>query len=93
MSETMQGNDIQSLRATLFSTLRALGDKQNPMEIGRAKAICDVSQTIINSVKAEIDFANATGQDINSEFIPSNGYKLKTNVTNTQPGVFVHKLR
>jgi len=54
-------NDIQALRTHLFSTLTALQDKENPMEIDRAKAVCEVSQVIINSAKAEIDFAKVNG--------------------------------
>ena len=109
MSETQQQpvNNIQSLRTTLFQTLAALGDKNKPMEIDRAKAICDVSQTIINSVKAEIDFAKATGLKLASEFIPTEEVQplglhgsgavvkqpQKGVVTNPSPGVTVHKMR
>ena len=50
------------LRNHLFATLEALQDKDDPMDISRAKAIADVSQTLINSVKVEIDFINATDQ-------------------------------
>ncbi len=70
MSNTQQ-NDIKALRTTLFETLRSLSDKDKPMEVDRAKAICETSQTIINSVKVEIDFAKASGMKINSEFIPT----------------------
>lgn len=102
MSETQQQpvNNIQSLRTTLFQTLAALGDKNKPMEIDRAKAICDVSQTIINSVKAEIDFAKATGLKLASEFIPTEevalpGHPIQPrkngSVTSPAPGVTVHK--
>lgn len=64
-----QQNDIRALRTTLFDTLKGLKDKT--MEVDRAKAICDTSQVIINSVKAEIDFAKATGLQPSSEFIPT----------------------
>lgn len=64
-----QQNDIRALRTTLFDTLKGLKDKT--LEVDRAKAICDTSQVIINSVKAEIDFAKATGLQPSSEFIPT----------------------
>jgi len=54
-------NDIQALRSHLFNTLQALQDKDNPMDIERAKAVCQVSDTIISSAKAEIDFARVNG--------------------------------
>lgn len=67
----IQQNDIKSLRATLFETIQALKREDKPMEIDRAKAICEASQTIINSVKVEIDFARVTGLVPESEFIPT----------------------
>lgn len=54
-------NDIQALRTHLFSTLTALQDKNNPMDIERAKAVCQVGSVIIDSAKAEIDFARVNG--------------------------------
>lgn len=54
-------SDINTLREHLFTTLQGLQDKDKPMEIERAKAICDVGQVIINSAKAEIDFLRANG--------------------------------
>jgi hypothetical protein len=63
--------DINSLREHLFATIEALRDDEKPMDIQRAKAISDVAQTIINSAKVEVDFANATGQQVDSKFLPS----------------------
>jgi hypothetical protein len=54
-------NDIQALRSHLFDTLTALQDKENPMDIERAKAVCQVGTVIIDSAKAEIDFARVNG--------------------------------
>lgn len=60
-------NDIEALRSHLFNTLTALQDKENPMDIERAKAVCQVGDVIINSAKAEIDFARVNGS-IDSQF-------------------------
>lgn len=54
-------NDIDSLRSALFDTLRSLQDKENPMDLERAKAINDTAQTIINASKVEVDFLKANG--------------------------------
>lgn len=54
-------NDITTLRAHLFDTLAALKDKENPMEIERARAVSEIAQTIINSAKIEVDYARVTG--------------------------------
>lgn len=59
--------NINDLRNTLFETLQAV--KRGEMDTDRAKTISDISQTIINTAKVEIDFAKATGYDINSSFI------------------------
>ncbi|MHB0926900.1 MAG: hypothetical protein ACYC1F_10390 [Gallionellaceae bacterium] len=64
-----QQNDIRALRTILFDTLKGLKDQT--LEVDRAKTICETSQVIINSVKAEIDFAKATGLQPSSEFIPT----------------------
>lgn len=66
-------NDIQALRTHLFNTLTALQDKTNPMDIDRAKAVCEVSQVIINSAKSEIDFARVNGSVDTQFFHKPNG--------------------
>jgi hypothetical protein len=63
-------NKIEDLRDHLFETLEALRDPERPMALDRARAICDVSQTIINSAKVEVDFINAVGKASGSGFIP-----------------------
>lgn len=71
MSETEQpANDITTVRNALFQTLRDLSNKDNPMDIDRAKAINEVSQTIINSAKVEIDALRVIGGN-GTGFIPA----------------------
>lgn len=52
-------SDIDKLRDHLFATLD--GIKAGTIDVEKAKAINDVSQTIINTAKAEIDFARVNG--------------------------------
>lgn len=59
----MSTNDITELRTHLFDTLRALKDKESPMDIDRAKAVCEVGQVIINTAKVEIEHARVTGAE------------------------------
>lgn len=54
-------NNIDDLRDHLFETIERLKDKDDPMDLQRAKTIADVSQTIINSAKVEIDLLKHTG--------------------------------
>ena len=52
-------NKIEDLRNHLFATLEALQDDEDPMDIGRAKAIAEVAGVVIESAKAEIKFLEA----------------------------------
>ncbi len=64
-------NRIQDLRNHLFETLERLKDEDSPMDIARAKAISEVSQTIIESAKVEIEFMEVTGEIESTEFFDS----------------------
>lgn len=54
-------NKITDLRNHLFATIEDLRDKDDPMDLDRAKTISDVAQTIINSAKVEVQFIEALG--------------------------------
>lgn len=62
-------NKMTDLRNHLFAALEGLADKEKPMKIETAKAICDVSKQIIDSAKVEVDFVKATGMVAGSEFL------------------------
>lgn len=67
-------NSITDLRGHLFDTLKAL--KEGSMELDRAKAITDVSQVLINTAKAEIDFIRAAERvNEKSEFFGIDSYQ------------------
>jgi len=61
-------SDINTLRQHLFAALE--GVKDGSMDLDRAKAISEISQTIINSAKAETDRLKVTG-GTGTTFIPS----------------------
>lgn len=63
-------NKIDDLRNHLFATLEALQDKEEPMEIDRARAIADVAKVIVDSAKVEVEFVKATGNAGTSGFLP-----------------------
>ena len=63
-------NKIDDLRNHLFATLEALQDKDEPMELERARTIADVAQTIINSAKVEVQFMTHV-EGVESNFFPS----------------------
>jgi len=68
MSEAIKPG-IENLREHLFATLTGLRDKT--LDIATAKTISEVSQTIINSAKVEIEFQSQTKRLIKSGFFPS----------------------
>lgn len=53
----------------MFNTLQELQNKKNPMEIGRAIAMKDIAQVIINSAKVEVEHMRVSGGN-GSGFIP-----------------------
>lgn len=63
-------NKIEDLRNHLFETIEMLKDGDDRMDLEKAKRIGELSQTIINSAKVEVDFINATGAISGSGFIP-----------------------
>jgi hypothetical protein len=65
----MSKNTIDALRDELFATLRALRNKDEPMDIERARAVSAIAQTIINTAKVEVDHLRVTGSDAGSRFL------------------------
>jgi len=62
----MANNKLSDLRDHIFMALERLADEgltseQVAQEVDKAKAIAQLSSTIISSAKVEIDFINATG--------------------------------
>ncbi len=68
-------NKIEDLRNHLFETLEALKDKDEPMDLDRARAIADVARVVIDSAKVEVEFTKvvneATGEFQGSSFLPA----------------------
>lgn len=69
MPENSHSDTLKGLRTELFATLRGLRDKENPIEVNRAKAIAQVAETIINSAKVEVAFMRESGSRNASEFL------------------------
>ncbi len=61
-------NNITTVRQHLLDTLADLRNRDNPMEIERAKAVAQVASVIIDSAKVEVDFIKASGS-VGSDFI------------------------
>jgi hypothetical protein len=61
---------IDDLRKHLFDTLKALKDKDNPMDLARAGQVANVARAVIESAKVEVDFLRTTGALKSTGFIP-----------------------
>lgn len=61
-------NGIEDLRNHLFAALEGLADKEQPMEIDRAKAISEVAGKLIDSAKCEVELLKVTGGMTDSQF-------------------------
>ncbi|APR39988.1 hypothetical protein [Paraburkholderia sp. SOS3] len=54
-------NNINTVRQHLLDTLADLRNRENPMEIDRARAVADVARVLVDSAKVEVDFIKASG--------------------------------
>lgn len=67
-------SDINHLREILFNTLKELQNPDSKLDIERAKAINEISQTVINSAKVEVDYLKNIGGK-GTDFIPMVPFK------------------
>ena len=81
-------NDINDVRSILFNTLHALGDKENPIDLDRARTIGDIAKVLVDTARVEVDFIKATGQDT-SQFLQA---ALPGETRTTATGNTVQKL-
>ncbi len=63
-------SNISTVRQHLLDTLADLRNRENPMEIERAKAIAQVAGVLIDSAKVEVEFIKANNSE-GSGFIPT----------------------
>lgn len=60
-------NNFKELRSILFETLRDV--KDDKIDVKKAKSISELSQTLINSAKVEVDYIKSTGNQSKSNMI------------------------
>ena len=63
-------NKISDLRDHLFAVLEALQDKDEPMDLERARTAAQVAQVIVNTATAETKYMQVTGSLQGTGFIP-----------------------
>jgi len=57
---------IDSVRKSLLDTLADLRNRENPMDIERAKAVAQVASVLVDTAKVENEYLKITGQDRSS---------------------------
>lgn len=92
---------ITDMREHLMQTLAGLRDRENPMDVDRARAVAQVASVLVDSAKVEVDYIKATGATGDSLFIsPLNsdpdrllsGGENKGTIQPTTTG-FVHRIK
>ena len=92
---------ITDLREQLMQTLADLRNRENPMDVDRARAVAQVANVLVDTAKVEVDYIKATGAQGDSLFIsPLNsdperllsGGESKGKIQPTPTG-FVHRIK
>ena len=64
----MSNPHITQVRQSLLDTLADLRNRDNPMDVDRARAVAQVASVLVDTAKAEIDYIKVTGAD-RSDFL------------------------
>lgn len=59
----MSNPHIDQVRQSLLDTLADLRNKEQPMDIERAKAVAQVAGVLVDTAKVENEYLKITGQD------------------------------
>lgn len=54
---------LTDLRVHLMATLSDLRNRENPMDLDRARTVAKVAETLIDSARVEVEFLKVTGQE------------------------------
>ncbi|WP_175762254.1 hypothetical protein [Burkholderia anthina] len=80
-------NNIATVRQHLLDTLADLRNREQPMEVERARAVADVARVLIDSAKVEVDFLRVS-ETTGSDFLQPEGGSLPPGIT----GVTRHRI-
>lgn len=93
----MSNPHINAVRQALLDTLADLRNKEDPMDIERAKAVATVAGVLVDTAKVENEYLKITGQD-RSNFIEIPDDDAPRITTSASPfpsaaGVIRHRLQ
>jgi hypothetical protein len=63
MSKPSTSPHIEQVRQSLLDTLADLRNREQPMDIERAKAVATVAGVLVDTARVENDYLKITGQD------------------------------
>jgi len=87
-------NNITTVRQHLLDTLADLRNRENPMDVDRARAVADVARVLVDSAKVEVDYIKATAGN-NTPFLDTPASSPSSSGGPLPPGingVFQHRL-
>ena len=62
----MSSPHITQVRQSLLDTLTDLRNRENPIDVDRARAVAQVASVLVDTARVEIDYIKATGADRSS---------------------------
>lgn len=85
-------NNTSTVRQHLLDTLADLRDRDNPMDVDRARAVADVARVLVDNAKVEVDLIKASGSN-GSEFRQSGEKALPSGLPQGVTGITRHALK
>lgn len=87
-------NNISTVRLHLLDTLADLRNRENPMEVERARAVADVARVLVDSAKVEVDFIKASGATGSDFMQPDEGHEgAPAQLPNGITGIRRHQIK
>ncbi|HML83286.1 MAG TPA: hypothetical protein PKE37_16145, partial [Thiomonas arsenitoxydans] len=80
---------MDDLRSVIFDTIDDV--RKSKIDAATARAISDLAQNVINSAKAEADYARATGQVVRSGLISTEPAAVRGKPRGTPPPANIRK--
>lgn len=82
---------IDKVRSMLLDTLADLRNRDQPMEVDRARAVAQVASVLVDTARVEVEYLKATGSDVSAFLAAPPDAESTTRLTSTGNGR-VHRL-
>jgi hypothetical protein len=86
-------NNISTVRQHLLDTLADLRNRENPMEVERARAVADVARVLVDSAKVEVDFIKASGATGSDFMLADEAREAAPSLPNGITGIRQHRIK